>query len=136
MQLNRITDLNRTTVENLCCDASVASHGIVAPCPQNPFHSRTGFTRPTVLQDHVADSELLPFQSEQIDSGNNQVPADELWSNLVTMKHSSNGHEMFMLDQGDLALRSFASFELVVADNPTFCNDIRLMDDRDLTKTL
>lgn len=106
MQLNRITDLNRTTVKNLCCDASMASHGVVTPCPQNPFHSRTGFTGPTVLQDHVADSELLPFQSEQIDPGNDQVPADEFWSDLVTMEQAGNGHEMFMLDQGDLTLCS------------------------------
>src|SRR6056297_1265235 len=66
-----------------------------------------------VFQHHIADSELLALQGQQVQARHHNVAPENLGCNGLTLKTGRNGVQVFLLDQRYLPFAGFATFESV-----------------------
>ena len=82
----------------------MTAHGVVAARPQVFLHARTGLADPRAFEHDLADSKTAVLERRETDAGDDQVAAQQRGIDGVEPRQRGDGVEMFLLDEGNLAL--------------------------------
>ena len=104
----RIADAYHTTLEDPGRDAAMTAHRIVAARPQVFLHSQAGLALPCAFEHGLADTKTAVLECRETDTGDDQVAAQQRGIDGVEPRQRGDGAEMFLLNEGDLALASAA----------------------------
>lgn len=100
----RVADAHHTTLQDPGRDAAMAAHRVVATRPQAFLHARAGLALPRAFEHSLTDTKTAVPERRETDAGDDQVAAQQHGINGVEPCQLCDGTEMFLLDEGDLAL--------------------------------
>ena len=106
--LYRIADAHPTTLQYPGRDAAMTAHRVVAARPQVFLHARAGLAVARAFEHGLADTKTAVLERRETDAGDDQVAAQQRGIDGVEPRQRGDGAEMFLLNEGDLALAAAA----------------------------
>jgi hypothetical protein len=114
--LYRITGAHQPTLQDPGRDAAVTAHRVVAAWPEVILHARAGLALPRAFEHSLADAKTAVLERREADAGDDQVTAQQRGIDGVESRQRGDGAEMFLLNEGDLALAAAACGAVIPCD--------------------